>query len=110
MGQAEAQNQPFRLSPRALPSLGWPSFSSLPTCPCLPPQTMSPTLMVAPCMEPGQAEWVQRTLGITTELLSPLSSGHKGWGAGRMEGLGWRSWVGQSTDEETGTQLTRSGT
>ena len=29
--------------------------------------------------------------GITTGLHSPLSSGHKGWGAGRMEGLGWRT-------------------
>lgn len=41
VGQAEAQNQPFRLSPRALfPRAG--RFSSLPTCPCLLPQTMSP--------------------------------------------------------------------
>ena len=92
MGQAEAQNQPFRLSPRALPSLGWPSFSSLPTCPCLPLQTVSPTLMVAPCMEPGQAEWVLQASPRGFTALCPVGTrgggqgGWKGWGGGAGRG------------------------
>lgn len=82
MGQAEAQNQPFRLS-GALPSLG--GQASQPAH--LPLLIDHVTYTDGSIMELGRLNGC-KGLASPQELLSPLSSGHKGWGAGRMEGVG----------------------